>query len=35
VQEATDRDNWMDVEEAKEFGLISKVIRSISELPGA
>jgi len=35
VQEATDRDNWMDVEEAKEFGLISKVISSISELPGA
>lgn len=34
VQEATDRDNWLDVDEALEFGLISKVISSISELLG-
>lgn len=33
IQEATDRDNWMVAEEAKEFGLISKIIRNRSELP--
>lgn len=33
VKAATDRDNWLDVDEAKEFGLISKVISSIGELP--
>lgn len=32
VTEATDRDNWMDAEEAKEFGLISRIIQDRSEL---
>lgn len=33
ICEATDRDNWMSAEEAKEFGLISKIISKRSELP--
>lgn len=33
VEKVTERDNWMNSEEAKSFGLISKVIQSIEELP--
>jgi len=32
VEAATDRDNWMDTDQAMDFGLISKVISSRSEL---
>ncbi len=32
VAKATDRDNWMDVEEALKFGLISRIISKFSEL---
>lgn len=32
VVKATDRDRWFDAEEAKGFGLVSKIIRSESEL---
>ncbi len=32
VTEMTDRDNWMDAQEAKEFGLISRIIQDRSEL---
>ncbi len=34
VRAATDRDNWMTAEEALEFGLISKIVKSRSEIPG-
>lgn len=34
VQEATDRDNWMTPEEAKQFGLISRIVRSHDEILG-
>lgn len=33
VQEATDRDNWMNAEEALEFGLISRIVSKTSDLP--
>lgn len=33
VVKATDRDKWLEPEEAKDFGLISKIISNISELP--
>jgi len=32
VVKATDRDRWFDAEEAKAFGLVSKIIRSETEL---
>jgi len=32
VQKDTDRDYWMSVEEAIEYGIVSKTIKSISEL---
>jgi len=32
IVRATDRDKWFDADEAKSFGLISKIITSISEL---
>ena len=32
VVKATDRDNWMDPEEALKFGLISRIIRSRADL---
>ena len=32
VEQETDRDFWMNAEEAAEYGLVSKVIRSRSEL---
>ena len=32
VEKATDRDNWMTPEEAKEFGLIKKIIGHHSEI---
>ena len=34
IQEATERDNWLMPEEALEFGLISKIVRSRSEIGG-
>lgn len=33
VVKVTDRDKWFDPEEAQKFGLISRIIKSISELP--
>ncbi|MCB1149649.1 MAG: ATP-dependent Clp protease proteolytic subunit, partial [Chlamydiia bacterium] len=32
IDRAIDRDSWMSAEEAKEFGLIDKVISSYDEL---
>ncbi|MGK5087391.1 ATP-dependent Clp protease proteolytic subunit [Bdellovibrionota bacterium FG-2] len=32
IVKATDRDNWLDVEEALQFGLISRIISKFSEL---
>lgn len=32
INKAIDRDNWMSANEAKEFGLVNKVIGSISDL---
>ena len=32
VQQDTDRDYWMSVEEAIEYGIVSKVVSSVSEL---
>jgi len=32
IVKATDRDKWFDADEAKSFGLISKIITSISDL---
>ncbi|MDH5738343.1 MAG: ATP-dependent Clp protease proteolytic subunit [Gammaproteobacteria bacterium] len=32
VEKDTDRDYWMTVEEAVEYGIVSKVVRSVSEL---
>ncbi len=32
VVKATDRDRWFDAEEAKSFGLISKIVKSQNEL---
>ena len=34
IRIATDRDNWMTANEAKGFGLISKIVGNRSELPG-
>ncbi|MEK6578743.1 MAG: ATP-dependent Clp protease proteolytic subunit [Bdellovibrionota bacterium] len=34
IVEATDRDRWMNAEEAQKFGLISKIISKRTELPG-
>ena len=33
IQKALDRDKWMSPEEAKAFGLISKIIRTRSDIP--
>ncbi len=33
IQKALDRDKWLSAEEAKEFGLVSKIIRNRSDLP--
>lgn len=33
IVRATDRDKWFDAEEAKNFGLVSKIITRFSELP--
>lgn len=33
VTKATDRDNWMTPEEAKQFGLINKIITNRGDLP--
>lgn len=33
VRDATERDRWMTAEEAKEFGLISKILRTRDDLP--
>lgn len=35
IRDALDRDRWMSPQQAKEFGLISKIIHKRSELPGA
>ena len=32
VEQDTDRDYWMSVEEAIEYGIVSKVVSSVSEL---
>ena len=32
VEKALDRDNWMNAEEAKEFGLIDKIVRSYEDI---
>lgn len=32
IEKAIDRDNWMTAEEAKEFGLIDKIITSMKDL---
>ena len=32
VEQDTDRDYWMSVEEAIEYGIVSKVVKSISEI---
>ena len=34
VQKETDRDYWMSVEEAIDYGIVSKVITSVSEIGG-
>lgn len=34
VQKDTDRDYWMSVEEAIDYGIVSKVITSVSEITG-
>ena len=34
IVEATDRDRWMNAEEAQKFGLISKIISKRTEHPG-
>ena len=33
IKKATDRDNWMTAEEALDFGLLAKIIKSHDELP--
>lgn len=35
IKQALDRDRWMTPQQAKEFGLISKIITKRSELPGS
>ena len=32
VEQDTDRDYWMSVEEAVEYGIVHKVIKSITEI---
>ena len=32
VQKDTDRDHWMDAQEAKDYGLISSIVQTRSEL---
>jgi ATP-dependent Clp protease protease subunit len=32
VEKDTDRDYWMSVEEAIDYGIVSKVVRSITEI---
>jgi ATP-dependent Clp protease protease subunit len=32
VEKDTDRDYWMSVDEAIEYGIVTKVVHSISEL---
>ena len=32
VAQDTDRDYWMTVEEAVEYGIVSKVVKSITEI---
>ena len=34
VSEDTDRDYWMSTEESMAYGLVGRIIKSISELPG-
>ena len=34
VEQDTDRDHWMSVEESIEYGLVGSVIASVDELPG-
>jgi ATP-dependent Clp protease protease subunit len=34
VEKACDRDNWMEPEEAKEFGMVDEVVKSRKEVPG-
>ena len=34
IREATDRDNWMEPEEALKFGLISRIVKSRAEVFG-
>lgn len=34
IKQATDRDRWMDAEEALRFGLISKIVSKRSDIPG-
>lgn len=34
VEDALDRDKWLNVEEAIEFGLLDKVVDSFQEIPG-
>jgi ATP-dependent Clp protease protease subunit len=33
IEKDTDRDFWMDAEEAKNYGLIGRIIQSRSDLP--
>lgn len=35
IVKATDRDNWMDAQQALEFGLISKIIQNRADLPSS
>ena len=35
IREALDRDRWMTPQQAKEFGLISKIVTKRSDLPGS
>ncbi len=34
VQKDTDRDRWLSAEEAREYGLVSKIVTKNSDLPG-
>ncbi len=34
ISEDSDRDFWLNAEEAVEYGIVSRIIRSASELPG-
>ncbi len=35
IEKAIDRDNWMTAEEAKEFGLLDKIVTSMKDLESA